>query len=360
MTPRAIGISVIVIAVLGTSAVALEAYRRNTLSVRPMNSANANLTVDLAPCLSDPAGQFECLDDIVLSVAETDGVPAALQLLQNQVSNSPAFQTLCHSLTHEVGNFAQQQVHQIGAAFEVAKQDGSVCASGFYHGVIESAVNEIPREKILQQVPEVCQPFADRPQSLDHYNCVHGLGHGLFALRLDDWRAALKDCATLKTTWEQESCASGVFMQNIVNEIAFVGHKSDFRADDPLYPCTATEERWWRPCYVNQSSHVLLVSADNFSAVFDACAGAPESMRRVCYQSAGRDVAGRFRINNQTVVDQCSLAGADGTKDCIIGAVRDYVYYERGPNAARVLCGLVPADVTEVCNLTIENDLKSL
>ncbi|MBI5405053.1 MAG: hypothetical protein HY976_02405, partial [Candidatus Kerfeldbacteria bacterium] len=327
MGPRTIIIAVLVALATGT---ATYLYRTPAASPPPAPPSGIENCSAAEPV-------YNCLSEIIESTAAESGPAAALALLEREVAGDPRFQSLCHSLTHDTGHVAWSLQQNIAMAFESAGTKGPTCASGFYHGVIEAAVEEIPKEQILVQVPTICAPFAAKPQSLDHYNCVHGLGHGLFALRQDDWRTALTDCETLSGTWEQESCASGVFMQNIVNEYEQIGHKSDFRPDDPLYPCTAVAEKWWRPCYINQSSHVLYASGDDFTQVFAACALAPESIRSVCYQSSGRDVAGRYRTEDDEIVGQCQSAAA-GAKDCIIGAVRDEVYYERGPQAGRALC----------------------
>lgn len=268
-------------------------------------------------------------------------------------------QSFCHGLTHEIGHLAWNQAHDIARAFASGKDHATTCSDGFYHGVMESAIEAFPRDQISQWLPGVCASFAQRPMSFNHYNCVHGLGHGLLALFADQWQPALDGCAVLATPWEQQSCASGVFMQNIVNEIQAVGHKPDFRNDDIQYPCSVTAEQWKASCYLIHASHILNVYGGDFTKTFAACEQVPTAYRPTCYQSVGRDVSGRNRGRDGEVIRLCQLAGT-GAQDCVVGAARDYVYHDHSRRLADRLCAAVPHEFQSACMNAVDSDANTL
>ncbi len=92
---------------------------------------------------------------------------------------------------------------------ETYKHGDNFCWSGYYHGAIETVAQRIGPDKILAQINTVCAEFLKaRPYSFDHYNCVHGMGHGLMAVQNDQLFTALKSCDSFEGDWQQQSCYS--------------------------------------------------------------------------------------------------------------------------------------------------------
>src|SRR5690606_26023321 len=60
---------------------------------------------------------------------------------------------------------------------------------------------------------------------------------------------------------------------------------------DPLYPCTALDDRYLVACYQMQTSAILARNGGDIQATARACDRAPEQYRGQCYLSLGRDIS---------------------------------------------------------------------
>src|SRR6266699_2043936 len=62
-------------------------------------------------------------------------------------------------------------------------------------GVAEAFALTLGREKLLSDLDAVCAAVPGKQRkSLDYFNCVHGLGHAIMAVRTDELFDALHDC----------------------------------------------------------------------------------------------------------------------------------------------------------------------
>ncbi len=301
----------------------------------------------------------DCFEAIAKQLITERGLPTALATTESAFVGDEHIQGECHPLVHEIGHWTWEKYDDIGAAFAAAGRDGRACAAGFYHGVMESSVASLSVVELQKILPTVCDDVSSDRRSYTYYDCVHGLGHGLLAFTDDDVSTSLTYCQLLRDDWERTSCASGVFMQNIVNETAEDGHTPDFRTDDPLYPCTAVAPLWQPPCYQMQTTHLFTSERGNLDEIAALCATvADEKNKTYCYQSFGRDINGMYSPNLDTVTRACRTAGA-GFTDCFIGAVRDMVYYTNDPSVGEAACRTVP-DITTACLAGLANDIEAI
>src|SRR5881296_2479534 len=112
------------------------------------------------------------------------------------------------------------------------------------------------------------------------------------AITGDDLFDALQGCARLTGSVEENACANGVFMENLVVDGAHGGHYSRYlKPSEPLYPCTAVGEKYKTECFDMQTSYALGVVRGDFAKVFELCAAVGVPYRAACYQSLGRDAA---------------------------------------------------------------------
>lgn len=241
----------------------------------------------------------------------------------------------CHQIAHVIGRAAAKKYLTLADTY--ARGD-NFCWSGYYHGAVETIANVIGPAKILSQVNTVCASFLEpTPYSFDHYNCVHGMGHGLMAVQDDELFTALKTCDKFDGDWQQQSCYGGVFMENIMNDTNPGEHSNYLKADDPLYPCTAVEDRQKDPCYMMQTSHVLTVKQNDYSKVFEICAAVAAPFDAACFQSLGRDISGQSSSDQQATLTGCQLGPTDAAQEyCFAGAVRDFIsyFYDDAPGLA--------------------------
>ncbi|MDO8435559.1 MAG: hypothetical protein Q7S89_02655, partial [bacterium] len=174
----------------------------------PAKTAIASLVE--SPCAGVDASDFDCYETWFTKVVNEQGIPHAFTVLKEHYGNNDYIRSQCHPITHVIGNAA-------GAKFDSASQaytqGDSFCWSGYYHGVMEGIIGRVGRANLPARMDEFCADLsAQRRYSFDHYNCVHGLGHGVMATNGNELFDSLKVCDALTDTWDRSSCWSGAFM----------------------------------------------------------------------------------------------------------------------------------------------------
>jgi hypothetical protein len=306
-----------------------------------------------ARCPDDPRVELGCFEQRYRSIVAGQGVAEAFAALKAGYGADPEMQRLCHAITHAIG---QAAVAKYGDVAEAFRHGDNACGSGYYHGVMQGFALARGKANLLSDLSAVCAavPGKER-QSLDYFNCVHGLGHAVMAVRDDELFDALHDCDGLSGAMEQNACVNGVFMENLIVDGAHGGHYSKYlKPGEPLYPCTAVAERYKAECFDMQTSYALGVVQGDFAKVFALCAGAGAPFRRNCYQSLGRDAATVSRDQVSPTVATCKL-GRDREQRsyCVLGAVLDFVYYYHSDVQAKAFCAALDADLQTGCRSAI-------
>jgi hypothetical protein len=182
------------------------------------------------------------------------------------------------------------------------------------------------------------------------------MGHGLMAIENGELFEALKICDRYDGSWQQDSCHGGVFMENVMNRIN-PGKTTKYLNDtEPLYPCTAVETRYKQQCYLMQTSHALTVVGNDFSKVFELCAGVESPYDVTCYQSLGRDVSGQSSSTASTTVSNCMLGMTQAARqNCFTGAVKDFISYFDSDTQGLEMCRTIPdAELAASCKSEAE------
>ncbi len=319
-------------------------------------SSNSQETTVSSICLDQNSTSFDCYELYFKDVVKAKGVSAAFVDLKQRYPQSPYIQSQCHPITHVIGNQAALIYSDVGIAY--TKGD-SYCWSGYYHGVMEGVIGVIPRESLPTKINGICTNIPGKSSySFDYYNCVHGLGHGVMAITQNELFDSLKLCDNLVGTWEQSSCHGGAFMENVI-----VDNKNHFteylKPEEPLYPCTAVDDKYKGTCYLMQTSYMLKVTNSDFSKVFELCSQVG-TFAATCYQSLGRDASGRSISNVTATKNTCDLGkDYDQKVNCIIGAVKDFVSYHHSDVQAKELCSAIAAELQPTCFSTVESYYKS-
>src|SRR5439155_17313174 len=142
---------------------------------------------------NDPRVALGCYEQRYRSMVAGQGVAEAFADLKASYGADPEMQRLCHAITHAIG---QAAVAKYGSNVAEAFRHGdNACGSGYYHGVMQGFALTLGRAKLLSDLDAVCAgvPGNER-KSLDYFNCVHGLGHAVMAVRDDALFDALHDC----------------------------------------------------------------------------------------------------------------------------------------------------------------------
>ena len=254
----------------------------------------------------------------------------ALARLAKLDQTNPFVQAQCHQLAHQLGHagFAHY-----GSVTKATAQGSEICWSGYYHGVVEAYISRWTDARLRTEMPRICKQTPGHPYSLAYYNCWHGLGHGL-TIRFDnDVFKALPYCDAIRRDWEQQSCYSGVFMQNIVVD-GVMHHSVDLKRSDPVYPCDAVAVRQKSSCYLMVTSYVLKVKGYDYAATFKVCDHVEKAFVTTCYQSLGRDISGNSLLDPAKVHD--AVRPRRGARPRLVRGRRGQ---ERGLRAARAVAG---------------------
>ena len=244
----------------------------------------------------------------------------------------------CHQRAHVMGRLAYEQFGAI--AFSLS---GHECHSGGYHGATEAFFHDRGTSNLQSDIGVVCGAGLN---NFFRHQCVHGIGHGLMAWTSYELLDALELCDLLEAGSDQQSCFSGVFMENVVGGLSgSMGHFSEFLSDDPHFPCNILDDRYVVPCYFFQSSRMIQVFGGDFERLAAACAEAPSAAHAVCFGSMGRDVGGVTRGDPEGAIRLCSHAEDPANRlDCLDGAVQDSFWDPSGADDALAFCRTLGED----------------
>ena len=338
-------------------------------------TVGASTSADLPGVTHPPAGHFKpdgttvasctkvgfaCYEQAFGNLAYRSGPKAAFAVLEQMLAeHSAAVLGDCHTITHSIGSATLLRFHDDAAA---AMGQGSMdCGSGYYHGLIEYALESATSmTQVVEKVQAMCTDRAALKTTFLLYQCVHGLGHGVMIFSGDNLPWALSMCSKLENGWSQQSCSGGVFMQNFSLPSKLSPFRSQFvRKNDLLYPCDWVRAKYKYYCYLQITEHVLYVTGYNWKRAAQTCARAPRPWSRICFQSFGRDASGASRYHPAPTYALCRLTGA-GLPDCVYGAARDFANNDTNGIRAARFCAVVRPSLRGYCTYGIGTILRTL
>jgi len=318
------------------------------------STAEAPLRPAVETCSGSAAIEFACHERHYRQLVRRDGARVALRALAADQRRNGYVRAACHQLAHRLGRAAGTM-----DGIEALRDGQSVCASGYYHGVLQSVMGKAGRRESVRHAGAICAATrAGARPSAEHYNCVHAMGHGFMEVSSSSVFESLDGCRALRDRWEQDECSGGVFMENVTAIDNPSRPARSLRPSEPLYPCTALPQRFWEQCYDWQITYALYVNDSDFRTVFRLCAQQAAGARGSCYRGLGGDALQQSKFvtapaARRATLDRLCAVGSDraARTACIAGAVhimyRDYV---DGDAQARALCrSLRRADARTVC-----------
>lgn len=321
------------------------------------NSLNIGNVKSLNECKK--LSTFKCYNDYFVAETTRKDPAASFKELKTIYESDSYVKSQCHQIAHSIGHAAYLRYKTLGAAYP---KGDSFCWSGYYHGVTEKAIAELGPEKIKSEANDICSELAIKNRySFDHFNCVHGLGHGFMSVARYNLFEGLKDCDLIKDSWERVSCYGGAFMENVMVASRGDGTSDYLRSNELMYPCTAVDTPYKQQCYLMQTSYALQQNGYNFADTFRLCRDVADSAyTTTCYQSIGRDASGSTVSDITRTLANCNTAlDHDGLENCMLGAVRDFVSYFHDDKKARELCAGFAADIASECNNEVTQYYKS-
>lgn len=298
---------------------------------------------------------FKCYSDYFESKTQTSSALDAITEMKTLATTNEYVKAQCHQLIHVVGRTAYEKY---GSLTDAYTKGDSYCWSGYYHGITEAAIGAMGPERIKKDANTVCADLAAKEKySFDHYNCVHGLGHGFMTVDNFNLFTALKTCDLLVDSWDKDSCYGGVFMENVMVAVREDGTSQYLRPNELMYPCTAVDTPYKNACYLMQTSYALQQTGYDFSKVARLCKTlADTDFVSTCYQSLGRDASGSTSSDLAKTKANCEKAtdGA-GVKDCMLGAVRDIISYYHSDKQAKEFCSQFEPILSTRCNQELQS-----
>lgn len=290
-----------------------------------------------------------CYQQRLEYILHSQGLAQALTALERFAAHDTEVLRDAHPYAHHLGRAAFAHYQDVGIAFSHCRD---IFWSGCYHGVLEGYFRSLPQVE-PRHVADLCGVRINTtPSRFLHYQCVHGLGHGLMMYLHHEVPSALALCDALPTTWDQQACYGGVFMENIVAaQHSHHGHPHTrwLNPQDPLSPCTAVDARYQHACYSMQSSAILMFTDHDFAQAFHECSKAPVELVSVCYQGLGRDISGYTLRDAEKVVALCQRGPQDAARHCFVGAAKDFVLSVADPQRGLALCRRLPAPLKTDC-----------
>ena len=239
----------------------------------------------------------------------------------------------CHDMAHTVG---RRSYENWGAG--VITLTVHECQNGLMHGAMEALFAERGTSRLQDDILALCLPIVD---SWQLFNCMHGIGHGLMAWTSYEIHEALDLCALAPNAWLADSCATGVFMENVVGGLSgAVGHTSPWISeDDLLLPCNAVTERWLNTCWSYQTTHALNINGRDFGAAASLCLEQTPAVHVTCFFSLGRDASGDNGDNIDDIVARCLPAPQGHLQaNCLTGAAQNEFWDPTGADRGIAVC----------------------
>lgn len=296
-----------------------------------------------------------CLEQAFGNLTFREGPKAALAQLQTTLQTDRSVQIDCHRIAHQMGSAALSRFKDRVAPAFIA--GNPICASGYYHGIIERAFLGQPTARLATVARQLCSDPQIAAQRFLAYQCIHGLGHGLMIYTGYDLPGSLKTCDDLRTGFDRVSCSGGVFMENFNSSY---GVTSKYvRMSDPIYPCNAVAERHKLYCYLLVTANILRVTGGNLEATADACRRSERNWVSTCFESFGRDASGIAGKDAGRAIASCRLADAH-EGDCLYGVAREIVNADAAGLRGGRFCARTPARYRDRCYAGVGSVLASL
>src|SRR5919206_1926314 len=305
-------------------------------------TASTNTSID---CSGPSASDFSCYQKRYQDLVYNSGVQAAFADLKDQFNKEHFVQANCHQLTHVIGRAAADLY--AGDLASTYSQGDNFCASGYYHGAMETIVRNIGADKIVDEANDICAAARqEQNQSLNHRNCAHGIGHGLMGLYQNELFESLEGCDALSDGWERDQCSGGVFMENIIDENNPSNPSKYLKADQPFYPCTEVKSEYKQQCYTRHSEYALKKQDNDFAKAFELCGKIEDGFQKVCYVGLGNEAADQGTHYDSADGSQakfirglCTQAQNDeALSTCLIGAATQLIFYYDSDEQAKALC----------------------
>lgn len=318
----------------------------------------------------------------VMAVLHQQGLAAALDTLEHWAARDSAVLRGGHQIAHALG---REAVAARSGNAAVIRECRPAFASGCYHGVVEASLWGGERVDV-SRLQRLCVEAASSAGPGPGYECVHGLGHGVFGAVGSDIQAALHLCDALSTARLRASCHSGAFMEAISSALGAspLGEAQDHahgsrheHSDttsqglhsarrlsidpaDPYSPCGGFSDPHASSCWLFQGFVILRQHGFDAARALRVCDAAPDGRAARCYESVGHQLTGLFQHDDAWILEQCSRGRDDLAPWCAAGAALALDQLDWSGARAVRLCAAAPGAWKERCYRSASSALTDL
>ncbi len=300
-----------------------------------------------AQIIENCSDKMHCAVNVMQSIAENENEEKVTSTFKELIILYE--QTIpCHQTGHHLGMWLYGYLDDVDKSLQLAQQQ---CGGSIYHGVIQNYLltqkfSGVTVDKI--DIHSICQDKYANPYSIDQWQCLHGVGHGLTEIYEYDVLEAVKRCEEFKEKIDQISCSKGVFMQNVVQYLETNG--GDFDESDKYYPCNAVDASFVPQCYHYHITYLALLNDKKLKKTFADCDGInPEEMIKYCYYGFGRQLSGNIKSIDDALFLCESGKITEYHKYCLTGMVLTLVNVNRNPDFGFSFCSHLPIEYKFDC-----------
>jgi hypothetical protein len=288
-----------------------------------------------------------CLEQAFGNIAYRTSGKRALAMVAERQTTDADVDGGCHRIVHAVG--AAVLAREDGDAGKALVDGDSTCWSGFYHGLLERALAPArSADELGTLITTLCDPSQQNWTTFTHYQCLHGIGHGLMLRTGNALEASLELCTRLPDPWSRHSCDGGVFMESFSPSLDL--KPPPFDASQPLAPCPTVAEQHKLYCYLQVADNLVRASSYAWNEVAAACDTERNvRWRAICFQGYGRQASGNNYGRPKAVAELCAVAGAGGEPECVYGAARDIASNAASGEPAVDFCRILGAGIQARC-----------
>lgn len=291
--------------------------------------------------------EMRCTVNAMQSIAENENEENVISTFKELVTlydqNLP-----CHETGHHLGMWLNGYLDDVDKALQLAQQQ---CGGSIYHGIIQNFILTQKLEgKNLENIDirSICTKDSPNPYDIDHWQCLHGVGHGLAPLYDYDILEAVKRCEEFKMGFEQISCSKGIFMQNTVSYFEEQG--GDYDDSDKYYPCNAVDLKYSPTCYHYHVTYLALLNDKKLKQTFDDCDRIiPQEMVRYCYYGFGRQLSSNIKSIDDALFFCQAGDRTEYHKFCLEGMLLTLVNANRDPALGFSFCSHLPEEYKYNC-----------
>lgn len=170
-----------------------------------------NIANDIYSECSKSKEYGKCYEDRLRRLTLAQPLPIVIETLSLLKERDSRLNN-CHLLAHQISR-TELLKDPLQWDTLLSKVPAAECGGGFVHGILEEYIGQNPDTQIDSSlIKTTCE---QRVRSvLDYSNCVHSLGH-LVLLQLGyDLKKATAVCLDIPLDLNQDTCLSGVFMEN--------------------------------------------------------------------------------------------------------------------------------------------------